>query len=183
MRKWLVLGAIGAAILAVIAAQAVVAQDGGLPDIGAITRDLALQLEAVRSRDGRYPQILELRRRDTPSAPMSSQRAPMGPRTYSAEALAETSPIATPDVEIACPAGEPCPDIDTDELPTGLTITVNTYTAPDGEGYEIVYEMAWGGWQWRKVAAYGPESWRARDWEPISPLMTPLFSPLEEPTR
>jgi len=185
MRKWVVLGAISAAILAIVAVQAVVAQDGGLPDIGAITRDLALQLEAARSRDGRYPQILELRRRDTTSAPLASQRAPMGPRSSSAAALQQTSPIPTPsaDVEIVCPPGEPCPDLASEELPTGLTIIVNTYTAPSGAGYEIVYQMAWGGWLWKKVAVYGPETWRSKQWEPISPLPTPAtpVSPLGTP--
>ena len=57
--------------------------------------------------------------------------------------------------------------------PESITVTVNTYSAPGGTGYEVVYEYSDAGVTWRMVENHGPEPWRARPWALLSPLPIP----------
>jgi len=78
----------------------------------------------------------------------------------------------TPGPVIICPADQAsCPEI---LAPPGMTVTIDVYESVSGTGYTISYR--WiddDGFRWLMRENVGPETWRALDWTPLSPLQTP----------
>lgn len=52
----------------------------------------------------------------------------------------------------------------------GVTAQVHEYEGPKGRGWELELRLVRDGVTWRKVLHSGPETWRERDWEAVSPL-------------
>jgi hypothetical protein len=46
----------------------------------------------------------------------------------------------------------------------GVTAHVHEYEGPQGRGWELEITLARGGVTWRKIAHFGPETYRERDW-------------------
>lgn len=171
--KWSVL-----LIVCLLAVSGVILAQGGLPDIDGITEQLQGIEANLRAAFGEYVQVLPV------TGPTATPEIVRTPKTIVEQLLAldngdelRNSPLPTPATFVSplCPPDQDgCPDAIT--VPDGMTVTVNTYVSPMGDGYEVVYETIQAGMLYRRVVNHGPETWRERDWYIpyfVSPLVTP----------
>lgn len=77
-----------------------------------------------------------------------------------------------PDIGTRAPHDQPEPYpavIRNASLPFALQVDV--YDAPSGRGYTTTITVSIGGQEWRRVDNEGPESWRAKAWAPVPPVL------------
>lgn len=60
---------------------------------------------------------------------------------------------------------------------SGARTWVHVYDGPSGRGWELEILLTRGGETWRRVVHRGPETWRERGWERISPLTQRAVTP------
>lgn len=134
----------------------VAAQTGAPPDTAALDATMSAAQAAYHARTGHYLQL---------QAPYPTLAPPR------LRALIFNDRQAAP--HRPSPLPTPIPEFSWFTQPG---VVVNVYTGPLGDGFEIVYILN----GWRRIAVAGPETWRAQDWQPLSPLPTPV-SPLPTP--
>jgi len=164
-------------LIALLCASSVYAAGETPPDMSGVSRLLSIAQARWRHETGHFVQVLP---QVAPTlTPLPAYEQARAARLTRAEARLTTaaglSPLPTPLPALTLVSPLPLPGAL--PVPPGVTVAVNCYTAPAGDGYEVVYEYSDAGVLWRMVENHGPEAWRARDWHALPAGISPLATP------